>query len=298
MSDQVNISRKEVEGKCDLKCAYNFKYTSASGTARNDISMIGINIEKTSIPPVLYNKQKYAPFIIAIRYPSMCLYNDKLADAEITIIHAPVEGGRWLAVLIPIKISSDSTPATTEITKIIKSVSVSAPSPGENVEISGFNLQNIVPKKPFFNLDYAGFYDVISFGGLDAIPISSSTMDTLKQIIKPSINKLTKAEASNNSGGGLFYNSSGPNTVTGELGKGIYISCNPTGNSTETTEVTYDKNEMDYDMGNILEDPTFILVVQTIVACIIFVVIFYIWNYSYNFIDGEFATAQTSGVKK
>jgi len=296
MGDQVNISRKEVEGKCDLKCAYNFKYTSSSGAAFNNTDSISIQLENRN-PVVLYNKQKYGPFMIAIRYPSICLYNDKLADAEIMIIHAPVEGGRWLNVLIPIKISSDTTPATTAITKIIKSVSVSAPSARETVEISGFNLQNIVPKKPFFNLDYAGFYDIIAFGGLDAIPISSSTMDTLKQIIKPSIYKFTKAEAFHNGGGGLFYNSSGPNTTTTELGKGIYISCNPTGNSTETTEVTYDKNEMDYDMTNILEDPTFILVVQTIIACVVFVIIFYIWNYSYNFIDGEFATAQTPGVK-
>jgi hypothetical protein len=291
MSDPINISRKEVEGKCDLKCAYNFKYTSTSGTATNSMDTINIyNIEKTSIPPVFYNKQKYNINTISIKYPSQLLYNDKLADAEISISHAPEKGGKYLQVFIPIKISSDSTTSTTEITNIIKSVSVSAPSKWEKVTISGLNLQNIVPKKPFFNFDYKGT-DCIAFSYLDAIPIKSSTLDTLKQIIQPKTNQIQKSPNS-----GLFYNSSGPNTTT-SLGDGIYISCNPTGNSTETTEVTYETNIPVYDISNILEDPTFILVVQTIIACIVFLIIFYIWNFGYKFIDGDFGDGQINGTK-
>jgi len=291
MSDPINISLKYVEGKCDLKCAYNFKYTSTSGTANNFVNTILIYLEKTSIPPVLYNKQKYNVFQILISYPSQILYNDKLADAEIIIFHTPEQGGKGLVVFLPIKISSDSTSATTEITNIIKSVSVSAPSQNEKVTISGLNLQNIVPKKPFFNFDYMNFYNCIAFSYLDAIPISSSTLDTLKQIIKPQTNQAQKSTDF-----GLFYNSSGPNS-TSSLGDGIYISCNPTGNSDETTEVTYETNAPVYDMGNILEDPNFILVVQTIFACLVFIVICFIWNYGYNFIDGEFNSGQITNVK-
>ena len=290
MSDQINISRKEVEGKCDLKCAYNFKYTTNTGTATNYGTSISINMEKTNEPPVLYNKQKYSVVSISINYPSNLLYNDKIADAEILIIHVPEKGGKGLIVFIPIKVSSDSTSATTEITNIIKSVSVSAPSQREDVTISGLNLENIVPKKPFFNFDYANSYDCVAFSDLHAIPISSSTLDTLKQITKPNTFRLTKG------GSGLFYNSSGPNTTT-SLGEGIYISCNPTGNSVETEEVTYDKPDLSYDMSNILEDPIFILIVQTIIACIIFIFIFYIWNYGYKFIDGDFTSEQRTGTK-
>lgn len=291
MSVQINISKKYVEGKCDLKCAYNFKYTNNSATASNSGNEISVNMESTNELPVLYNKQKYRPISVLIIYPSMLLYNDKLPDAEIVIIHTPEKGGKMLLVFIPIKISSDSTTATTQITNIIKSVSVSAPSQGEKVTIPEINLQNIVPKKPFYNFDYLN-YDSIAFSYLDAIPISSSTIDTLKQIIKPALFQLTKTN-----GGGLFYNSSGPNT-TSTLGEGIYISCNPTGNSTETTEVTYETNEPVYDIGNILEDPTFILVMQTIFACLVFIIICFIWNYGYNFIDGEFSSGQISNVKK
>ena len=95
----------------------------------------------------------------------------------------------------------------------------------------------------------------------------------------------------------MFYNSSGPNSTSSSLGEGIYISCNPTGNSEETTEVTYEKNDMAYDIGNIFEDPTFILIMQTIFACLVFILICYIWNYGYNFIDGEFNNTNAPNVK-
>jgi hypothetical protein len=32
----INISHKEVEGKCDLKCSYSFKYSESNSTAKNN----------------------------------------------------------------------------------------------------------------------------------------------------------------------------------------------------------------------------------------------------------------------
>jgi hypothetical protein len=293
----INISRKEVEGKCDLKCAYNFNYTSSSGTATNDVYAISVQLEKSNIPPVLFNKQKYNVFGVNIIYPSVLLYNDKIADAEIIIMHTPEKGGKSLLVFIPIKISSDSTSATAEITNIIKSVSVSAPSRLQKVTISNFNLQNIVPNKPFFNLNFGNWFDFIAFSDLHAIPISSSTLDTLKKIIKPKTTQMQKEDASRNGGGGLFYNSSGPNSTSASLGDGIYISCNPTGNSIETEEVVYKTNLPEYDISNILEDPNFIIFIQILFACLMFILICFIWNYFYNFIDGEFNSGQVTSVK-
>jgi len=292
MSEQVNISRKYIEGKCDLKCAYNFNYTSTNATAINSGESISIRgFDKTDTPPVLYNKQKYNIFSLELYYPSSFLYNDKLADAELRIIHFSETISKGLAVFIPIKVSSDSTSATIQIKDVIKSVSVSAPSNGQEVTISNVNLQDIVPNKPFFNYTPENRTNIIVFGFLDAISISSSSLDTLKQICKPSkmIAKISQNE-------GLFYNSSGPNT-TKSIGDGIYISCNPTGNSIETKEVTYEKNNPIYDIGDILENPNFILVVQTLLACLVFIVICYIWNYGYKFIDGDFATSDKPNVK-
>ena len=253
MGNPINISLEEVEGKCNLKCAYNFNYTSSSGTAINRENYISVQLEESNIPPVLFNKQKYNVSAISIAYPSTIYYTNNLADAEIIVYHMPEQGGKSLWVFIPIKISNDSTSATAEITNIIKSVSVSAPSVDEKVGISGFNLQNIVPNKPFFNLNFANEYDFIAFSDLHAIPISSSTLDTLKKIIKPKTTQMQKEDASRNGGGGLFYNSSGPNSTSASLGDGIYISCNPTGNSIETEEVVYKTNLPEYDISNILD---------------------------------------------
>ena len=183
MGDQLNISRKYVEGNCDLKCAYNFNYTSVSCTAFNSTDAIQIRMELSNELPVLYNKQKYYTTLTYIRYPSVILYNDKISDAELVVLNVSEQGDKNLAIFIPIKISSEVTSATSEITNIIKSVSVSAPSTGENVTIPSFNLQNVIPKKPFFNYNVDNF-DCIAFSMLDAIPISSYTFDTLKKNYK------------------------------------------------------------------------------------------------------------------
>lgn len=295
MSEQINISRKNVEGRCDLKCAYNFNYTSGPIQASNGRNVIRFSFENRNTLPVTYNKKKYRTFLSGLHYPSQLLYNDQLADAEIFILHVSEDSTQMLAVYIPIKISNDTSSATTEITNIIRSISVSAPSPNQMVTIPNINLQNIVPKKPFFSFSVNGV-DAIAFNMLDAISISNSNFETLKQIITPNPHRANMDPTFS----GLFFNSSGPNTTT-SLGDGIYISCNPTGNSTETEDVSYDTsydtNVPDYDTGKILEDPTFILVVQTIIACMIFIIIFYVWNYGYKFIDGDFGDYTNTASK-
>ena len=41
MSTQsIDISKKNVSGKCDLKCAYNFQYPESNTTAKNQDIMI------------------------------------------------------------------------------------------------------------------------------------------------------------------------------------------------------------------------------------------------------------------
>ena len=292
MKDLLNISLGEIKGKCDLKCSYNFQYTSSSCTSTNYSSSIVISIDKTNIPPVIYNKEKYDVGTALIHYPSSILYNNNIADAELVITHIAEKNNKLLNVYIPIKVSDDSVAATDVITNVIESVSKTAPSTGGKVIISNFNLQNIVPVDPFFIFNL-GNQDCIAFSMFDAIPIKSSTFDTLKKIISKNSSSITKDMVSD----GLTYNSSGPNSSTVSFEDGIYISCNPTGNSKETKEVTYVKNESDYDMGAIFVDPTFIIIVQTFVACLVFIVICYVWNYGYTFIDGEFYSSQINNVK-
>jgi hypothetical protein len=271
----LNISRKYIKGKCDLKCAYNFDYKDSTAIATNKGKMITIK-QDDKLPCVLYNKKKYYVLNSCIFSPSIHLYNDKYADAEFMIVHAPTQGGPFLSVYIPIMIStSQPTSASSLITDVIKNVSLSANSNGQKVNIGDFNLQKIVPNKPFVNYVYPGMENIV-FTLIDSIPITSPTIDTLKEMISQ-VTLDREVES-------LYYNSSGPNS-TSNVSEGIYISCNPTGSSTETTDVTYAKN--DNQAVNLLENPNFIMFLQILAASILFIFVCFVFNYFYNLIDGS-----------
>lgn len=276
MSTQnINISSKNVSGKCDLKCSYNFKYTECNLTAKNNGISIGLTCDNSKVSPVRYNNNKYSVQSISIYSPSIHTFNGSSAAAEIVIEHSPVSGGANLSVSIPIISSSESSTASNLLTEIIQSVSSNAPAQGEttNLNISGFTLQNIVPNKPFYSYTDSKT-DWIIFDILNAIPLNSSTLTNLNKIIKPFPIPTPGTK--------LFYNSSGPNTT--KIGEGIYISCKPTGSSKEETAVSYSKNATTYDFSNILNDPNTKLVFQIIIGSIIFILIFFLLSYIYSFI--------------
>ena len=278
MSTQnIDISPQNVSGKCDLKCAYNFKYSESNSTAKNNGVMIGLSYDNSSVPPVLYNNQKYNVTNILITCPSLHTFNGSQASAEIVIEHSPVTGGGQLFVAIPFSSSSESSTASNLVTEIIQSVATNAPSQGNstNLSLSDFTLQNVVPNKPFFSYTDSDKNDWIVFGMLSAIPLSSNTLTTLGQIIKPFPLPMT--------GNSLFFNSSGPNS-SGSVGDGIYISCKPTGSSEEETAVEYSKNTPSYDLSNMMNSPIASLIIQIIVGCILFVIVFLMFNYIYSWI--------------
>jgi carbonic anhydrase len=286
-SQNINISPKNISGKCDLKCSYNFNYPESNSTAKNNGVMINLTPDNSSIPPVTYNTEKYTVSNIYITCPSVHTFNDTTVAAEIFIQHVPVKGGQNLNVGIPIVSSSESSTASNLITQIIQSVSTNAPSNGEstNLNISGFTLQNIVPEKPFFSYTDTGNTNWIVFPMKDAIPLNSNTLTTLGQIIKPYPLPMT--------GGELFFNSNGPNS--NKTSSGIYISCNPTGSSVETTEVVYDTNMVTpIDFNNIWNNPTFKLIIQILIACSLFIVMFYVLNMMYTFLINGPAKPPTS----
>lgn len=277
MSTQsIDISKKNIYGKCDLKCAYNFQYPESNTTAKNQGVMINLSYDNSKTPPVTYNTQKYTVTQIAITSPSLHLFNGATTDAEIIIIHTPVKGGPEFFVSIPIKSSSESSDASYLLKEIIDITGTNAPSQGEstNLSISGFTLDKIVPNKQYYSYTDNGKNDWIVFGILDAIPLSSDTITTLQKIIKPYPVPMT--------GGDLFFNVSGPNST--KVGEGIYISCKPTGSSNEETTVEYSKNTPSYDFANILDNPVTKMIFQIIVGCILFIIVFMIFNYIYQFI--------------
>jgi carbonic anhydrase len=277
MSTQsIDISKKNVSGKCDLKCAYNFNYQESNTTAKNQDVLINLSYDNSKTPPVTYNTQKYTVTGITITSPSLHLFNGTTTDAEIIIEHAPVKGGPLLKVGIPIKSSSESSDASNLLTQIIQSTATNAPSQGEstNLSISGFTLNKIVPGKPYYSYTDNNNDDWIIFDILEAITLNSDTITTLQKIIKPYPLPMT--------GGQLFFNASGPNST--KVGEGIYISCKPTGSSSEETSVEYSKNTPSYDIENILDNPVTKIIFQVIIGCILFILVLFIFNYIYQWI--------------
>ena len=280
-NESINISRENVQGTCDLKCAYNFKYHESNLTAKNNEVMISLTYDNGNTPPVLFNQQKYTIDSIMIVSPSIHLFNGSTTNAEIVVKHTPVAGGNQLAVCVPIKESSDSSTATNLLTQILTGVANNAPSKGEttNLNISDFTLNNIIPKKPFYS--YTGLNDStewIVFDILYAIPLNNTTLTGLTQIIKPFPLPTP--------GNGLFYNSIGPNNISwGD--KGIYISCNPTGASEEETDVTYTKTSTSYDLTSIFNNPAGSIIFQILIACSIFILLFLVLNYGYGLLTSD-----------
>lgn len=288
MSNNINISPKNITGKCDLKCSYAFKYPISNSTARNDDIMINLTYDNSSTPPVLYNNQKYIVNNISIVSPSIHTFNGNSMPGEIIIYHNPQQGGNTLAVAIPFSSSSESSTAGTTITEIINLVSLNAPSSGEstNLNLNNFTLQNIVPKKPYYAYTY-DTTDWLVFGQLEAIPLSSSTISTLQKIIKP--------YSLSTPGNELYYNPNGPNMGL-SIGDGIYISCKPTGSSEDETSVTYNNNNNTYTdfstIKNIFKSETFKIIISVLVSIILFIIIFYGIFLFYSYISKKNITSK------
>lgn len=272
----INISNQNIYGKCDLKCAYNFKYQDSNLTATNNGVIINLKYDSSSVPPVTYNNESYEVSKISIVSPSLHLFEGSKATGEILIEHTPQKGGNNLTVCIPISQSGDATTASNLITQIINGVSERAPRNGEstNLVIQNFNLQNIIPLKPFYNYTYNN-NDYIVFGSNYSIGLKGNTIYTLQKIIKP-FNLPMR-------GDNLFYNSKGPNTSGVEVGDGIYISCKPTDVIEEKMNVIMDVNTTNYDLSTIFKSEGFQVALMVLISCFLFIIVFYGINYTYSY---------------
>jgi carbonic anhydrase len=264
----MNITKQNISGKCDLKCAYNFNYLPSDTVCKNNGTSIELSYEKTSSAPVRFNSLKYDVNAIYIYSPSIHSFNDAKTNAECIIEHVPVVNGETLYVCVPITQSTQTTTAGNMLTSIINRVSYNAPSINETTTLNSMiNLSEFIPNKHFIN--YTGtsglIGQIIVFSLVDAIPLSIDTLNTLSNIIEPSTLNVT--------GGKLFLNPDGPNTSTAT--DGIYISCKPTGSSEEVTEVSY-KNEGIINEFNSVYNST---IVRGIFMGFLYVLMFYIINY-------------------
>lgn len=277
----IDISPKNVSGKCDLKCAYVFNYPESNLTAKNNGVVINLTPDESNVPPVLYNNEKYKVSKINIYSPSIHLFLGNKTQAELVVEHIPILGGNTLYVCVPIIQSSDTNTATTLLTEIIETVGKAAPSESDsvNINLAHFTLENIIPIKPFYSYTSNDTSsgkggDYIVFGKPSSIPLTETTISILGKIISP-FPIVTP-------GGKIFYNGNGPNSSGDISNQGIYISCQPTGSSEEEINVTYMKSEPVNDIMTIINDPVTRAIINYILGSIIIIFIFYVF---YKFLE-------------
>ena len=267
LTSQMNISKQDISGVCHLKCAYNFDYLPSDTVCTNNGTSIQLSYESTSSAPVLFNNLQYNVNTIYIYSPSVHTYNGATTNAEFIIEHLPVLTGDMLYVCVPVTQSTQTTVAGNTLTNIITSVSNNAPSVNETTTLnSTFNLSEFVPLKSFVNYTGTSGFNgqVIAFSLVDAIPLSSDTLTTLSSIIQPSTLTIT--------GESLYLNPRGPNSST--AGDGIYISCTPTGNSEDETDVSYTTSNP-INFSSILKSS----LLRSVLVAIVFIIFFYMISY-------------------
>jgi hypothetical protein len=160
-------------------------------------------------------------------------------------------------------------------------MSSNAPSDGESTSVNfdNYNLNNLVPRKPFFSYTATEPYqpcsttvDYIVFGpALSSLDINPDTLQTMKKIIKANDYDIK-------TGPTLFYNGKGPGKG-GAGGDDIYIDCQPVGTSGEPEMVATDNGtayNYSYSSDYTIEDLWNSTYFHIIVGIIVFSLLFYL----------------------
>lgn len=286
----IDISKDKVVGKCDLKCEFNFNYNDSSCIATNRGDYISIAYDKSTSPPVTYNTSSYEVKEIRIYWLSLHSFNGTKTDGELMIIHNTFAGSNPLFVCIPIKSSNSGEISSKNLSTIINTVASNAPRKDEKttVNISKFNLNAFVPKKPFFSYTATEPYqpcnggknEYIVFSNDSYIGITDSALSVLKKVIKENAYNIKR-------GPELFYNQKGP--ASNISSSQIYIDCQPVGESEEKVIITnggIPSNILTSE--NIMQNKLF----QVFLGSIIFVAIIYL----IQFLIGILKPTTTSAV--
>jgi carbonic anhydrase len=275
-SDIINITPEKISGKCDVKCSYFFKYYNSNCNATNNGYNITLTYDKANTEPVTYNNKKYYVEQVNIYSPSVHLFNGTQSAAEIVIEHYPTLGGQPLKVAIPIIMSSESSEATNVLTQIIQTTASQAPSQGEttSVNVDNYNLERFIPKKPFYAYTETNGTEWIVYGKAQSIPLSNSTIDTLKTIITSSPDIVCP------SGPLIFMNPIGPKK---NIGDDIYIDCSPINASEEEIQIeTSTSSSSSSGSEDFFKSDGFKMFIKIFLACIIFAVIMILMYYGFH----------------
>lgn len=267
----INISKSEMAGKCDEKCKYSFNYqTSLNCNASNYGTYLSLTYDNTSKPPVVFNNNPYTVNNIEIYSPSIHKFNNNVTDVEIIINHTSNNTGAPLMVCIPVNTSGISTEGSQILEDMITQTTSYPLKSGDNpiaLHLDKFNLKSLVPYQPFYYYTSSSNYDVIVFSITSALFISQNSLTKLQTIISASTDIV--AGGINNA---LFYNVTGP-AASSLTDDGIYIDCQPTGNSEETADVVFTKNSV-YDLGKYVNSEYLLYIIGPILMATLIVSIY------------------------
>jgi hypothetical protein len=182
-----------------------------------------------------------------------------------------------------------TTASTQIITDIINGSTQLKPNSGEavSVKLNDYNLNSIVPTSPFYYYEDDNGNNIVVYGLQDAISISSVTTNTLKTLITATTDIKYPAVDY------YYLNKNGP-TVGGGNGDGqIYIDCQPTGNSEDTTAVEYSKPAIVNNLGNFFNSQIAVF----LVAAFIFVVLIILIHKLFVYLSGDTARSAAKSAR-
>lgn len=251
----MNISRNEISGLCNLKCSYNFKYTTSACKVTNRIKrgdQLVLMYDKKNVAPVIFNGNEYDVSYVGISILPWVKIRNKIPPAFLVVRHLPRVEGSELIVIVPI-IPGGTSSAGNLVSKIIDSTFKEAPSYNDksSLNINDFSLEHLVPKKPFFSSATAAS-NIIVYDTDYAISLNEKYIDQMYFARWPKLNKNTigkwKKKVANGAPhlakSALYFNANGPNSnkrnVAGESSDNVYIDCQPVNADEDDTEVKMD----------------------------------------------------------
>lgn len=270
----MNITKSQQIGMCEEKCAFSYKYqTSSNCIASNNKTHISYTYDDQSTEPSYFNNIVYKVENVEIYSPSIHNYNGDKVAAELVIRNYSTNSGAPLLICIPMTdagITSEGSNITDQLISQVVKKPLNNGDPAMQVNIDNYNLNQIIPDKPYFYY-FKNDTNYIAFGVMDAIVISNDLLNGLRSLISEPMTVLAPSASE------VFYNKEGPMAYGADSMDGeIYIDCQPTGNSRETEEVSFDQptttslNSIDDIVNNPILYYLFLSVIIFILIYVIF----------------------------
>lgn len=261
----LNIASDATAGACDLKCRLTFAYQpSATSVASNNKTHIKVTYDAGRTPPVTYNGDQFEVQELLLYAPSVHRFNGASAAAELVVSHFSNKTSQTLQICLPVLSGSATDPA-------LAAILAAASGSGQQLRAT-IDLQKMLPSaKPFFSVTDASKVQWVVFDKTAAMSISAADAKRLTAML------VAPNYAVCQSGPRVFLNSKGANTSGNK--DGIYIDCQPTGSSEETTDVATTKTRFDVGDSESIQYALYIAGILLLVV-VVLVALYYAAGYA------------------